>query len=148
NVLTPAHDHARPGGAMTPRFRQSLCLSVAVLSTVAAAGILQTPARAMGLNSFGGFGRGMSGFGHGTGGLGVGGLGAGGAVNGLGGFGDRIHVHIPSKVNVPDKNIRVRTSDSGSRGAIGAGGKLDERPGSRRGHRIVYRPWRDGPECG
>ena len=43
---------------MNPRFRQSLCLSVAVLSTVAAAGILQTPARAMALNSFGGFGRG------------------------------------------------------------------------------------------
>src|SRR5262252_7012187 len=121
---------------MNPRFRQSLCLSVAVLSTVAAAGILQTPARAMALNSFGGFGRGMSGIGHGTGGLG-----AGGAVNGLGGLGDRMHVRIPDKVNVPDKNIRVRTGDSGPRGAIGAGGKLDERPGSRRGRRIIYRPW-------
>jgi subtilisin family serine protease len=97
----------------------------------------------MALNSFGGFGRGMSGIGHGTGRLG-----AGGAVNGLGALGDRIHVRIPDKVNVPDQNIRVRTGDSGPRGATGAGGKLDERPGSRRGHRIVYRSWSDGPECG
>ena len=74
---------------MNPRFRQSLCVSVAVLSTVAAAGVLQTPARAMALNSFGGLGHGMNGFGHGTDGLG-----AGGAMNGLGGFGDRTRLRI------------------------------------------------------
>jgi hypothetical protein len=128
---------------MNPRFRQSLCVSVAVLSTVAAASTLQSPARAMALNGFTGFGHGMSPFGHGAGSLG-----AGGAMNGLGGLGDRVHVHIPDEIKVPDNNIRVRTGVSDSREAIGAGGKLGERPGSRRGHRVIYRPWSEGSECG